>query len=246
MLRKLRIAGDIASGLYDIHKKNFIHADLKPDNVLIDHNFTAKISDLGIIKNTNHQKNYNPIGSVLYLPNEFFNSLNYTNRVDVFSYGLVLYYLFTRSFHQWSQSMPGPERYLLTPHLPLIRLEFIRDVVLIAANYDPNRRRDIFFYKWLFRKYCSKAELILNRKRDYKRAESTSEKDEILIETSPSILASVVDESKRERKLESEFVDMGISYNDLNNSNFASQIRYVTPNLSTGTPVKDDTGCVIQ
>jgi serine/threonine protein kinase len=30
LLRKLKIMGDIACGLYDIHKKNFIHADLKP------------------------------------------------------------------------------------------------------------------------------------------------------------------------------------------------------------------------
>ena len=46
------ITKDICNGLNQIHKKNFIHRDMKPENILIQDNghesYTAKIADFGL------------------------------------------------------------------------------------------------------------------------------------------------------------------------------------------------------
>jgi serine/threonine protein kinase len=213
------MCGDIASGLYDIHKKNFIHADIKPDNILVDYNFTAKIADLGIIKNTNKPPGavtttIDFIGSSTHLPNEFFIGPSlYTKRVDVFSFGLCVYFIFTCTDHQWApNASPSPQRILLLPRLPAIPLTFVQILVAQAVHADPAQRKDIFFYKWLFRKYCGCAEKMLGKSRRYRRA-SVVEKNRRLVKASRRLLKKVAVSATN---LEAEFLDVGISYNDLN------------------------------
>lgn len=50
--RRFSIAVDIAKGIAYLHSLNppVIHGDIKPSNVLLDHNFCAKISDFGLAR----------------------------------------------------------------------------------------------------------------------------------------------------------------------------------------------------
>jgi len=101
-----------------IHGRDFIHRDLKPQNVLLNDsgiNGNALICDLGTVKNMipgainfertdNSHRQVNPeaplnmttrTGTPLYMAPEMHVSMSYTNAVDVWSYGVLLIRLFT-------------------------------------------------------------------------------------------------------------------------------------------------------
>lgn len=48
--KRLKIACDIAAGMTRIHERGFIHRDIRPDNILLATDYTAKIGDMGISK----------------------------------------------------------------------------------------------------------------------------------------------------------------------------------------------------
>lgn len=54
--QKLHWLLHVAKGMRFLHSKNVIHRDLKCDNILIDANMIAKITDFGISKMKSHEK----------------------------------------------------------------------------------------------------------------------------------------------------------------------------------------------
>ena len=48
--RKFEITCDVAAGMARIHEHNFIHRDIRLDNILINSKYRAKIGDMGISK----------------------------------------------------------------------------------------------------------------------------------------------------------------------------------------------------
>jgi aurora kinase len=84
------------TGLQYLYDSNIFHRDLKPHNLLLDHDFTLKISDFGLSKYDNSNGNgislHNTFcGSPLYMaPEVLFNS-QYDNKSDLWSIGVILY-----------------------------------------------------------------------------------------------------------------------------------------------------------
>ncbi|GLT75657.1 hypothetical protein SLA2020_473620 [Shorea laevis] len=94
--QRLRIASGIARGLTYLHEEcstQVIHCDIKPQNILLDDSFTAKISDFGLAKlliNTKSHTLTGIRGTKGYVAPEWFRSTPVTVKVDVYSFGVVL------------------------------------------------------------------------------------------------------------------------------------------------------------
>ncbi|MEN8907485.1 MAG: FHA domain-containing serine/threonine-protein kinase [Clostridiales bacterium] len=96
----------VLDGLSFIHKNNYVHRDLKPDNILLDKNYKiAKIADLGLAKN--FQKTglsgftvpINFAGTPHYMPKEQVTDFkNVTPTSDVFSIGATFYRILTGEY----------------------------------------------------------------------------------------------------------------------------------------------------
>lgn len=94
----VKIACDIAAGLSHAHKRNIIHCDIKPHNILITENMTPKIADFGIarmISSMTMVYTNSVIGSVHYLSPEQASGKPITEQSDIYSLGIVLYEMLT-------------------------------------------------------------------------------------------------------------------------------------------------------
>jgi predicted Ser/Thr protein kinase len=96
---KLDVAKQIASALAAAHAIPLIHRDLKPSNVIVRRDGVAKLLDFGIARRLAHATRLTHTGQMLgtlaYMSPEQASNLELDARSDVFSFGLVLYELFT-------------------------------------------------------------------------------------------------------------------------------------------------------
>ncbi|XP_073104291.1 G-type lectin S-receptor-like serine/threonine-protein kinase LECRK4 [Elaeis guineensis] len=93
---RVRIALDIARGIHYLHEEcetRIIHCDIKPQNILMDDNWTAKISDFGLAKllMPSQTRTFTGIrGTRGYLAPEWHKNAPTTVKADVYSFGIVL------------------------------------------------------------------------------------------------------------------------------------------------------------
>lgn len=91
-----------ADGLAHGHGRNMIHCDVKPSNLLVNHQGVVKIVDMGLARlNGREQEEVNGqgeriLGSVDYLaPEQALESSDFDHRADIYSLGCTLYFLLT-------------------------------------------------------------------------------------------------------------------------------------------------------
>lgn len=94
-LDALRIIKQVADGLKYIHEHNYIHCDIKPDNILFRANGQAVITDFGIARELPDQKNQHVSGTPYYMSPEQAQGHKLDVRSDIYSLGVVLYELLT-------------------------------------------------------------------------------------------------------------------------------------------------------
>lgn len=87
---------EICLGIKELHKRNIIHRDLKPENIFIDKNHHIKIGDFGISRQlTSTKYTYSVIGTNFYMAPEIINAVQYNTKVDIWSFGCIIYELLT-------------------------------------------------------------------------------------------------------------------------------------------------------
>ncbi|MDQ5820634.1 MAG: protein kinase, partial [Actinomycetota bacterium] len=97
--RALELALQIGRGLAFAHSQGLVHRDVKPQNVLMNGDDQAKVTDFGIARSIDVDVGVTQTGTVLgtsaYIAPEQASGGDITPQTDVYSFGVVLYELLT-------------------------------------------------------------------------------------------------------------------------------------------------------
>ncbi|KAI3992730.1 hypothetical protein MKX01_021691 [Papaver californicum] len=138
---RYNIALGTAKGLAYLHEDcdvKIVHCDIKPENVLLDNNFVAKVSDFGLAKLMSREQSHvftTLRGTRGYLAPEWIINYSISEKSDVYSYGMVLLEIIggRKNFDQSEQSEKA--------HFPSYALKMAEEGKL-EAILDPNLKID--------------------------------------------------------------------------------------------------------
>ncbi|CAF3586255.1 unnamed protein product [Rotaria sp. Silwood1] len=171
--RKLDMAMNIASGIRKIHEHRMIHRDIRPDNILVNENYIAKIGDMGIARVADPLNQHTQIGCAPYMPPEFYRG-TYDQKLDIFTFGLTLNELFTSKKHIFQ--MLANNKIVFQEESPIFS-----DLIARCTADDPKRRPTaIEIEKTLDLYITGFNEIILKKHPSYINL-STEDKNEIFI-----------------------------------------------------------------
>jgi serine/threonine-protein kinase len=97
LAEKLDVMAQACRGLHFAHERRIVHRDMKPSNIRVLEDGTAKIMDFGIAKlgASGVTKSGMMVGTVHYMSPEQIRGKTLDGRSDVFSMGVILYQLLT-------------------------------------------------------------------------------------------------------------------------------------------------------
>jgi len=130
--RRLDMARNIVSGMRKIHEHRMIHRDIRPDNILVNESYVAKIGDMGIARVIDPLNQHTQIGCQPYMPPEFYRG-NYDQKLDIFTFGLTLNELFTSKKHVFQQF--ASSKIVFQEESPIFA-----DLIARCTADDPRRR----------------------------------------------------------------------------------------------------------
>jgi serine/threonine protein kinase len=137
-----------AKALHYAHSRGVIHRDIKPSNIMLTQDGDVRIIDFGIalVADSEISRIEGIAGSPSYMSPEQVQSMELTNRSDLYSLGAVMYELLTgtrpfragnlaKLLHQIVYATPPPI-HVARPEVP----EELEAVVAMAMQKDPEKR----------------------------------------------------------------------------------------------------------
>lgn len=147
---KARIALEIASGMLHLHERGMIHCCLKIEHIMLNSVFEAKIIDLQIelgFDSLVHQDGLSRDGKIsksnrtlVSMSPELADDKDYDGKTDVYSFGTILYHLFTgKPLEQPAKDKSeGASIKMPTPSDNIS--QFCIDLIQKCVAFDPNNR----------------------------------------------------------------------------------------------------------
>ena len=142
-----QVCGQIADGLESMHEDGYVHADMKPNNVLVTDDDRVKIIDFGQSCTIGTVKQRIQ-GTPDYIAPEQVRRKTLTPRTDVFNFGATMYWLLTRRHIptmipkgvkgiEYRESEPPPSPHALKPEVPEALSALVIDCVEQVVNERP-------------------------------------------------------------------------------------------------------------
>jgi len=96
--KALSIAQQVCEGLAEAHRQGVVHRDLKPQNIMVDHEGNARIMDFGIARSI-RDKSITETGVIIgtpeYMSPEQVEGIGVDHRSDLYSLGIILFEMLT-------------------------------------------------------------------------------------------------------------------------------------------------------
>ena len=142
---KCRITVEIVLGMRYIHRHNYMHRDLKPSNILLSKDCHARISDFGLAKEESFEiSQTKEVGTLRFMAPELFNeeedeeeAVKYTNKIDVYSFGITLIYIVTGSYPKFNMKKVSNG---VLPRLSESIVTWVRELIVSCLSFEAENR----------------------------------------------------------------------------------------------------------
>ena len=148
----IKLGKDLCTALMACKTHGIIHRDIKPQNIFLSENGTFKLGDFGVAKIMERTLNATVVGTYKYMAPEVFHYQPYGSTADIYSLGIVMYWMLNRRRAPFLPQAPAQLNTVLEGQASARRFSgeqipppvdgspWLQRIVLKACAFDPEDR----------------------------------------------------------------------------------------------------------
>lgn len=143
LTQKIKYLIDFINSIEHLHKKNFIHRDLKLENILLS-NQKVKLCDFGLTVHS-QKMNHKFVGTSLYIcPELFEKDIKYNQKTDIYAIGMIIYLILYEKTYPFEKELDIikniQENKDFRPNLEGNIPSKLKNLIMDVWNTDPKKR----------------------------------------------------------------------------------------------------------